>query len=121
MAARRKLEIIKNKMKGSAVGNMSDRMAEIVRAVLKIDSVDTDANWFRLGATSIDIIKDARTSPADPLLPPEKRAREDLSMGRAVIDACRPFHWKDDFPAVNAPPPALAREARERFGYLLGN
>ena len=40
-------------------------------------------------------------------------------MGRAVIDACRPFHWKDDFPKTTAPSPAEAREAMERFGYLL--
>ena len=70
-------------------------------------------------ATSIDIIKDARTSPADPRLPPEQRAQQNLVMGRAVIDACRPFHWKDDFPPVNAPTPEETQAAREKFGYLL--
>ena len=62
---------------------------------------------------SMDIVHGAHTSPADPLLTAEKRARGDLSMGRAVIDACRPFHWRDQFPKVNAPAPDQARRARE--------
>ena len=69
--------------------------------------------------SSIDIIAGTRTSPADPSLSPEQRARDDLTNSRAVIDACRPFHWRDQFPKVNAPSPAQARKARERFGYLL--
>lgn len=38
---------------------------------------------------------------------------------RAIIDACRPFHWRDKFPKVNMPSPETARRAREKFGYLL--
>lgn len=70
-------------------------------------------------AESIDIIHGARTSPADPRIHPDKRDIGDLSIGRAVIDATRPFDWKDRFPPVNAPPPETARKAREKFGYLL--
>jgi 4-hydroxy-3-polyprenylbenzoate decarboxylase len=37
----------------------------------------------------------------------------------AVIDACRPWHWRDQFPPTNAPSPETARKAREKFGWLL--
>jgi 4-hydroxy-3-polyprenylbenzoate decarboxylase len=53
------------------------------------------------------------------MLTPEQRARDDLTNSRAVIDACRPYHWRDEFPTVNAPSPAEAKRAREKFGYLL--
>jgi 4-hydroxy-3-polyprenylbenzoate decarboxylase len=36
-----------------------------------------------------------------------------------IIDACRPWHWRDKFPKVNAPSPEEARLARQKFGYLL--
>ncbi len=89
-----------------------------------IDVSDLEELWWALltrsdPATSIDIIAGARTSPADPSLTPEQRARDDLTNSRAVIDACRPFHWRDQFPKVNAPSPAEARKAHERFGHLL--
>ncbi|MBI4487567.1 MAG: UbiD family decarboxylase [Deltaproteobacteria bacterium] len=70
-------------------------------------------------ATSMDILRRMRTSPADPLLTAERREAKDLTNSRAVIDATRPFEWKDKFPKVNAPSPELARKAREKFGYLL--
>jgi 4-hydroxy-3-polyprenylbenzoate decarboxylase len=58
-------------------------------------------------------------SPADPRLPPERRAVGNMTHSVAVIDACKPFHWRDKFPPSNAPSPAVARMARERFGWLL--
>jgi 4-hydroxy-3-polyprenylbenzoate decarboxylase len=70
-------------------------------------------------ATSMDILRRMRTSPADPLLTAERREAKDLTNSRAVIDATRPFEWKDKFPKVNAPSPEVARKAREKFGYLL--
>ena len=70
-------------------------------------------------ATSIDIIKDAWSTPLDPRIPPEEKARGNMTNSRAIVDACRPFHWKDDFPPVNAPTQEVARRAREKFGYLL--
>jgi UbiD family decarboxylase len=69
--------------------------------------------------TSIDIITDALSTPMDPRIAPEDKAMGNFTNSRAIIDACRPFHWKDDFPPVNAPSPEVARKAREKFGYLL--
>lgn len=70
-------------------------------------------------AESIHIIKNARNSPADPRLTPQKRAAGDLTTSRCIIDACRPFHWRDQFPPVNAPTQQQAQKARERFGWML--
>lgn len=69
-------------------------------------------------ATSIDIIRGAWSTHLDPRIPPEEKEKGNLTNSRAIIDACRPFHWRDEFPAVNAPSPELAKESRERWGYL---
>src|SRR6202521_3739465 len=70
-------------------------------------------------ATSIDIIHNAWSTPLDPRIEPERKAKGDFTNSRAIIDACRPWHWRDKFPKVNAPSPEAARLARQRFGYLL--
>jgi 4-hydroxy-3-polyprenylbenzoate decarboxylase len=68
---------------------------------------------------SIQFITGSWDSPADPRLPPEKRAARDMTHSVAVIDACRPFQWRDKFPPSNAPSPEIAKKAAERFGWLL--
>jgi UbiD family decarboxylase len=79
--------------------------------------------WAMLTRTdpveSIRFITGSWDSPADPRLPPEKRAVGDMTHSVAVIDACRPFHWRDKFPPANTPSPEVARKAREKFGWLL--
>ena len=70
-------------------------------------------------ATSIDIIKGGWSTPLDPRIPPWEKEKGNMTSSRAVIDACRPYHWKDEYPPVNAPSPEIARKAREKFGYLL--
>jgi len=69
-------------------------------------------------ATSIDIIRNAWSTPLDPRIEPERKALGDNTNSRAVIDACRPFHWRDKFPAVNAPSLEERREALAKFGHL---
>ncbi len=58
-------------------------------------------------------------TPLDPRLPPEEKAKKNFTNSRAIIDACRPFHWRDKCPKVNMPSAELAKETRERFSYLL--
>ena len=70
-------------------------------------------------ATSIDIIPESWSTPLDPRISPEDKAKGNFRNSRAIIDACRPFHWRDEFPPVNAMSPELDKEAREKFGYLL--
>jgi 4-hydroxy-3-polyprenylbenzoate decarboxylase len=69
---------------------------------------------------SIQIIDGAWDSPADPRIPPERKKAGDVTHSVAVINACRPYHWRDQFPPANTPSPEVARKAREKFGWLLG-
>ncbi|MDF1590936.1 MAG: UbiD family decarboxylase [Desulfobacterales bacterium] len=70
-------------------------------------------------ATSIDIIHNAWSTHLDPRISPEDKHKGQLTNSRAIIDATRPFSWKDQFPLVNMPSPETARKTREKFGYLL--
>lgn len=70
-------------------------------------------------ATSIDIIRGAWSTPHDPRLDPEERARGNVTNSRAIIDACRPFHWRDQFPRVNMLSAAELKEVKRKFGALL--
>jgi UbiD family decarboxylase len=89
-----------------------------------VDVTDLDALiWAMLTRTdpkeSIQFIEGSWDSPADPRIPPQRRSSGNLTHSVAIIDACRPFHWRDKFPQTNAPSPELARKAREKFGWLL--
>ena len=70
-------------------------------------------------ATSIDIIHNAWSTHLDPRISPEDKKKGKLTNSRAIIDATRPYAWKDQFPRVNMPSPERDRKAREKFGYLL--
>jgi UbiD family decarboxylase len=70
-------------------------------------------------ATSIDIINDAWSTPLDPSISPEKKARGEYTNSRAIIDACRPFYWKDKYPIVNMPLPETVRKTKDMFSWML--
>jgi len=65
---------------------------------------------------SIDIIARAWSGPLDPRIPKDKKGFS----SRAIIDATRPFEWKDEFPLTQLPTPAFKAKAIEKFGYLVG-
>lgn len=64
---------------------------------------------------SIDFIKRAWSGPLDSAIRPEEKGYN----SRALIDATRPWEWRDKFPQVNAPSAAYAQKAREKWGHLL--
>jgi len=68
---------------------------------------------------SIDIVRNCWSTPLDPSMTPHNREDRDFTNSRAIIDACRPFHWRDKFPRVNMPTPEVAKKAMKKFGYLL--
>ena len=70
-------------------------------------------------ATSIDIINGAWSTLLDPRIPPWEKAAGNTTNSRAIIDACRPFHWKEQFPMTNAPSQEAASLARQKFGWIL--
>ncbi len=70
-------------------------------------------------ATSLDVITEAWSTPLDPRIPPEQKARGEFTNSRLIIDACRPYRWREEFPKVNAPDRETAQAARRKWGYLL--
>jgi UbiD family decarboxylase len=52
-------------------------------------------------SVSVDVIRGGWTSNLDPRLPPAQQEQGDLTSGRLLIDACRPYHWRHRFPPVN--------------------
>jgi 4-hydroxy-3-polyprenylbenzoate decarboxylase len=69
--------------------------------------------------SSIDFISRAWSTPLDPRIPPEQKAAKDFTNSRALIDATRPWEWKDQYPMVNVPPPADREAAKRRWHHLL--
>ena len=65
--------------------------------------------------TSIDVIRNCWSTPLDPRLPPEKREARDFTASRAIIDACRPFAWRDRFPPVSEVSPELKRQVLDKY------
>jgi hypothetical protein len=59
------------------------------------------------------------TSDLDSRLTPEQKAAGDYTMGRVLVDACKPFHWKDAFPKTNIFSEEEREKVRERWAALL--
>ena len=70
-------------------------------------------------ASAIDIVRNTWSTPLDPSISPAQREAGDFTNSRAIIDACRPFAWRHEFPRVNMPTPEVAKKAWEKFSYLL--
>jgi 4-hydroxy-3-polyprenylbenzoate decarboxylase len=51
---------------------------------------------------SVDIVRNGWSSSLDPRITPENRARGITSNSKMIIDACRPFGWRDQFPITSA-------------------
>lgn len=74
-------------------------------------------------STQVDYVKGIWTSPADPAIPPHRRAmhagqttkRHGYTMDRVLIDACRPYSWLDEFPLVNAFPRDKKEEIAKKW------
>ena len=69
-------------------------------------------------ATSVDIIRDTWSTYLDPRIPPEKRAKGDMTNSRALINACRPFDWIKEFPPVNEISPELKTKTIQKWPQL---
>lgn len=68
---------------------------------------------------SVDIIRDAWSSALDPRIPPEAKLRGATSHSKMIIDACKPFAWRKDFPPSSALSIEEAREVERKWGHVL--
>jgi UbiD family decarboxylase len=65
-------------------------------------------------AESIQLLK-SWSSDLDPRLEPEKRDKGDFTMSRMLIDACKPFTWRDRFPLANKFSAKMRNEIWEKW------
>lgn len=68
--------------------------------------------------TAIDIVRGYTDTPLDPSISPEKRARGDFTTGKLIINACKPYHWINEFPALCRASDELRREAMVKWKHL---
>lgn len=68
---------------------------------------------------AVDIIRNAWSSSLDPRIRPEDRLKGATSHSKMIIDACKPFAWKDDFPPSSALLPDEAAEIEEKWKHAL--
>ena len=66
-------------------------------------------------ADSIEIIRRAWSGPLDPAIPQGAKGFN----SRALIDATRPYEWREEFPPINAVSPALKERLSKKYASIL--
>jgi hypothetical protein len=59
-------------------------------------------------------------SELNPTLTPAERAANEMVSSCIVIDACRPYARKDEFPAVSSLSPEYKQTVLQQWAHLLG-
>ena len=67
-------------------------------------------------AEQIDIVRNAWSSVLDPRIPEEAKLAGITSHSKAIIEAVRPFQWKDSYPPTSALTADEAREIEAKWG-----
>ena len=63
----------------------------------------------------VDIVRNAWSSALDPRITAEDRGRGQTSHSKMIIDACKPFGWKDRFPPLSALSSEDARAIEDKW------
>ncbi|MBI4292405.1 MAG: UbiD family decarboxylase [Betaproteobacteria bacterium] len=69
--------------------------------------------------TQIDFLSNRLSMPSDPRLDPQQRKVGDLTCSTAIIDACRPWAWRDQFPKATKTSPEVMEQVRQKWGKVL--
>ena len=70
--------------------------------------------------TSLDVSRRIWSYKIDPRLPKQKKEVADYTGSVAIIDACRPYHWIDEFPATTQISEELLKETNAKWGKFIG-
>ena len=104
------------------VGAYAGKYVVVVDEDIDVSNLE-ELTWAMLTrsdpATSIDIVPESWSTPLDPRISPQDRAIGNFRNSRAIIYACRPFHWRHEFPKVNESSKEVQAEARRKWGWLL--
>lgn len=68
--------------------------------------------------TSIDIVRGFLDTPLDPSISPEKRARGDFTTAKVIINACKPYHWINEFPPLCKASDELRQKTMDKWAHL---
>jgi len=88
-----------------------------------VDVTNLDEVMWAVGTrcdpvTGITMMDGMRSSALDPRLSPEKRETRDFTNSIAVIDACRPYTWRESFPVVNRVEQDIREAVEKKWGEL---
>jgi 3-polyprenyl-4-hydroxybenzoate decarboxylase len=61
-------------------------------------------------------ILDVAASILNPRLSPEDKRRRELTTSCMVVDACRPYGWKDEFPKISGTSAEYKAEILAKWG-----
>lgn len=112
----------------AALGALGGTAGYHGRLVIVVDDdvnvYDTDEVLWAIATrcdpgSSIDICRRIWSYRIDPRLEPEKREKGDYTGSVAIIDATRPFHWKDRFPHSTSISPELRQQTDAKWGAVL--
>jgi UbiD family decarboxylase len=67
----------------------------------------------------IDIVRNAWSSALDPRISADDKLRGVTSHSKLIVEACRPFAWRDKFPPTSALSLEETRAVEEKWGKLL--
>ena len=70
-------------------------------------------------ATAINVITETWSTPLDPRITPEARAQRNFTNSVAVINACQPYHWKDQFAKTCYFPAEVRKKTYEKWKQVL--
>ncbi len=68
--------------------------------------------------TALTVLKGCTSSALDPRIPPQRKEKRDFTSSRAILVACKPYHWMKEFPKTNIAGPRLRRKVVEKWGHL---
>jgi 4-hydroxy-3-polyprenylbenzoate decarboxylase len=89
-----------------------------------IDPSDIDQVLWALAtrcdpATAINVITEAWSTPLDPRIAPDARAQRNFTNSVAVINACQPYHWKDQYAKTCYFPEEIRKKTYEKWKEVL--
>jgi UbiD family decarboxylase len=70
-------------------------------------------------ATAINVITEAWSTPLDPRIAPDARAARNFTNSVAIINACQPYHWKDQYAKTCYFPEETRRAAAAKWKDVL--
>ena len=71
--------------------------------------------------TSLDVCRRIWSYKIDPRLPKHKKEVADYTGSVAIIDACRPYHWMEEFPATTQISEELLKKTSAKWAGYLGD